>query len=219
VLFLITAAAYAQQIDFAIGAGTVSAPSSNFNTVTSSLEQSLRGGNFLTFSGDALIHKSMGIEGEVSWRTSRNLYGGAIPFRPLFWDFNGIYAPRFNKFLGAEVMAGIGAFSSRFYTGQYNCSYFGGCTNYTSFNHFMGDLGAGLRLYPVGNFFVRRPAHLQFWPRRPLWHFHRLLVRRKVLFPLSTLFPICHPERSPSERKRTRASRGTLCSVPYFFAH
>ena len=160
VLFLIATAAYGQQVDIAIGAGTVSAPPSNFNSVTSSLEQSLRGGTFLTISGDALIHKSMGIEGEISWRTSRNLYGGAIPYRPLFWDFNGIYAPRFNKFIGAELMAGIGAFSSRFYTGQYNCSYFGGCTNYTSFNHFMGDFGGGVRLYPMGNFFVRPEARL-----------------------------------------------------------
>jgi hypothetical protein len=160
VLSLVAAAAYGQEVDIAIGAGTVSAPSSNFNSVTQSLQQSLGGGNFLTISGDALIHKSMGIEGEVSWRTSRNLYGGAVPFRPLFWDFNGIYAPRFNRFLGAEVMAGIGSFSSRFYTGSYNCSYFGGCTNYTSYNHFMGDFGGGLRLYPIGNFFVRPEARL-----------------------------------------------------------
>ncbi len=162
VLSLIAAAARAQEIDVAIGAGTVSSAASNFNSVTSVLQQSLRGGNFLTISGDALIHKSMGIEGEVSWRTSRNLYGGpgGIPYRPLFWDFNGIYAPRFNRFLGAEVMAGIGAMSARFYSGQYSCSYFGGCSNYTSLNHFMGDFGGGLRLYPIGNFFVRPEARL-----------------------------------------------------------
>ena len=160
VLFLIATAAYGQEVDIAIGAGTVSAPSSNTSVVFQQFKQTLSGGNFLTISGDALIHKSLGIEGEVSWRTSRTNYAGVLPYRPLFWDFNGIYAPRFNKFLGAELMAGIGAMSARFYTGQYNCSYFGGCTNYTSISHFMGDFGGGLRLYPVGNFFVRPEARL-----------------------------------------------------------
>jgi hypothetical protein len=160
VLFLIATAAYAQELDLAIGAGTVSAPSSNTSVIFQQFKQTLSGGNFLTISGDALIHKSLGIEGEVSWRTSRTNYAGVLPYRPLFWDFNGIYAPRFNKFLGAEVMAGIGAMSARFYTGQSNCSYFGGCTNYVSINHFMGDFGGGLRLYPVGNFFVRPEARL-----------------------------------------------------------
>lgn len=160
VLFLITATAYSQQVDIAIGAGTVSAPSSNISNVFTQFKQTLSGGNFLTIGGDALIHKSMGVQGEVSWRTSRTNYGGVLPYRPLFWDFNAIYAPRFNKFLGAEVMAGIGAMSARFYTGQTNCSYFGGCTNYVSSNHFMGDFGGGIRLYPIGNFFIRPEARL-----------------------------------------------------------
>ena len=160
VLFLITATAYSQQVDIAIGAGTVSAPSSNISNVFSQFKQTLSGGNFLTIGGDALIHKSLGVQGEVSWRTSRTLYGGVLPYRPLFWDFNAIYAPRFNKFLGAEAMAGIGALSARFYTGQTNCSYFGGCTNYVSSNHFMGDFGGGIRLYPIGNFFIRPEARL-----------------------------------------------------------
>lgn len=160
VLFLITATAYSQQVDIAIGAGTVSAPSSNISNVFTQFKQTLSGGNFLTIGGDALIHKSLGVQGEVSWRTSRTLYGGVLPYRPLFWDFNAIYAPRFNKFLGAEAMAGIGALSARFYTGQTNCSYFGGCTNYVSSNHFMGDFGGGIRLYPIGNFFIRPEARL-----------------------------------------------------------
>ena len=160
VLFLITATAYSQQVDIAIGAGTVSAPSSSISNVFTQFKQTLSGGNFLTIGGDALIHKSLGVQGEVSWRTSRTLYGGVLPYRPLFWDFNAIYAPRFNKFLGAEAMAGIGAMSARFYTGQTNCSYFGGCTNYVSSNHFMGDFGGGIRLYPIGNFFIRPEARL-----------------------------------------------------------
>ncbi|MBV8476187.1 MAG: hypothetical protein JOZ36_05940 [Acidobacteria bacterium] len=160
VFCLIALAAHGQEVDVAIGAGTVSSPSSNISPIFSQFKQTLRGGNFLTIGGDALIHKSLGVEGEVSWRTSRTIYGGAFPYRPLFWDFNAIFAPRFNRFLGAEVLAGIGAESARFYTGQVSCSYLGGCTNYSSINHFMGDFGGGLRLYPIGNFFVRPEARL-----------------------------------------------------------
>jgi hypothetical protein len=152
VLSLVAAAAYGQQIDVAFGAGTVSAASSNVSNVFSQFKQTFSGGTFLAFSGDALIHKNLGFQGEVAWRASKTNYAGVLPYRPLFWDFNAIYAPRWNRFIGAEVMAGIGAESSRFYTGQGNCSYFGGCTNYQSISHFMGDFGGGIRLYPVGNF-------------------------------------------------------------------
>lgn len=157
--FILTIFAQAQQVDAAIGLGTVSSASTNFSNVFTNFKQSLRGGTFMSFSGDAFIKGNLGVEGEVAWRTSKTLYAGALPYRPLFWDFNAIYAPRFSKFFGVEALAGIGAESARFYTGL-NCSGFTGCTNYTSRSHFMGDFGGGLRLYPFGNFFVRPEARL-----------------------------------------------------------
>ena len=161
VLLVSAVGAWGQQIDVAFGAGTLSAPGSNVvGTNFAQFQQSLRGGTFLTFSGDALIKGNLGVQGEVTWRASQTNYAGFLPYRPLFWDFNAIYAPRFNKFVGAEVMAGIGAESARFYTGQYTCNYFSGCSNYQSSNHFMGDFGGGLKLYPVGNFFIRPEARL-----------------------------------------------------------
>ncbi len=159
VLFLLVTAAHGQQLDIAFGAGTISSPASTPATATQFFKQSLSGGAFLAFSGDALIKGNLGFQGEVAWRASRNLYAGVLPYRPVFWDFNAIYAPRFNRFLGAELMAGIGAESTRFYTGP-NYSYFGGYTNYTSRSKFMGDFGGGIRLYPVGNFFIRPEARL-----------------------------------------------------------
>jgi hypothetical protein len=150
-------AAQGQQLDIAFGAGTVSSAESTFSA--SSFEQSLRGGTYLAFSGDALIKGNFGVQGEVAWRASQSRYQGVLPYRPLFWDFNAIYAPRFNKYVGAEAMAGIGAESIRFYTGP-NYSYFGGYTNYTATSHFMGDFGGGLKLYPAGNFFVRPEVRL-----------------------------------------------------------
>jgi hypothetical protein len=149
----------AQQVDAAFGVGTLTGASSNTAVSFANFTQSLSGGAYLNFSGDALIIKNFGIQGEVAWRASQNLYAGFQPYRPVLWDFNAIYAPRFNQHFGAEVMGGIGAENIRFYQNFYNCG-FTGCTNYTTSTHFLGHFGGGIRLYPVGNFFVRPEAHI-----------------------------------------------------------
>ena len=149
--------AYGQQLDAAFGVGTLIAPSAS-SANSDHAPQTMGGGTFLSFSGDFLFYKHLGISGEGAWRASQNLYGGFQPFRPVLYDFNAIYAPSFHN-VGAELMAGIGGSSSRFYTPYYNCS-FTGCTDYTSSNHFMTHFGAAVRWYPVGNFFIRPEAHL-----------------------------------------------------------
>ena len=78
----------------------------------------------------------------------------------MFWDFNAIYALWFNRFPGAEVLAGIGAESVWFYSGNYNCDIYENCSNYVSSNHFMGDVGGGIRIYAYRNFFVRPEMRL-----------------------------------------------------------
>jgi hypothetical protein len=149
----------AQQVDAAFGLGTLTGASSNAAASFANFTQSLSGGAYLNFSGDALIKGNFGVQGEVAWRASRNLYAGFQPYRPVIWDFNAIYAPRFNQHLGAEVMGGIGAESIRFYQNSFNCG-FTGCTNYTTSTHFLGHFGGGIRIYPTGNFFVRPEAHI-----------------------------------------------------------
>jgi hypothetical protein len=149
----------AQQVDAAFGLGTLTGASSNTAASFANFSQSLSGGAYLNFSGDALIKGNFGVQGEVAWRASRNLYAGFHPYRPVIWDFNAIYAPRFNQHLGAEVMGGIGAENIRFYQNFFNCG-FTGCTNYTTSTHFLGHFGGGIRIYPTGNFFVRPEAHI-----------------------------------------------------------
>jgi hypothetical protein len=148
-----------QQVDAAFGLGTLTGSSSNAAVSFANFTQSLSGGAYLNFSGDALIKGNFGVQGEVAWRASRNLYAGFQPYRPVIWDFNAIYAPRFNQHLGAEVMGGIGAENIRFYQNFFNCG-FTGCTNYTTSTHFLGHFGGGIRIYPTGNFFVRPEAHI-----------------------------------------------------------
>jgi len=143
------------QFDVGFGVGTVTAPSSTSATGNHS-PQTIGGGAYLDFTGDYLFWRHVGVEGEVAWRASENLYGGYQPFRPIFYDFNAIYAPPLGRHMQLELLAGLGGLSTRFYTQNYTCDYFTySCTNYVSSNHFMGDVGAGIRVYLTRGVFVR----------------------------------------------------------------
>ena len=158
-VFLLTQRpAQAQEFDAAFGVGTLTAPSASSATGNYA-PQSLSGGAYPSFSGDFLFKGRLGVGGEVAWRASRAIYGAYQPYRPIFWDFNGIYVPKLGKFAAAELMAGIGVESLRAYQPFTTCG-FTGCTNYVSTNHFLGHFGGGLRLYAHGHFFVRPEAHL-----------------------------------------------------------
>jgi hypothetical protein len=149
---------YAQEFDAAIGAGTVVAPSASGATGNHA-PVTLGGGTYPVFSADLLLKRNFGVSGELAWRASRNIYASIQPERPLFYDFNGIYAPKIGRHAGAELMAGVGWESIRFYQPFTTCGAIS-CTNFVSSNHFMGHFGGGLRYYFHGHFFVRPEAHL-----------------------------------------------------------
>jgi hypothetical protein len=154
--FLVHSNVHAQQFDVAFGVGTLTAPSASSAT-GSHAPVSLTGGAYPVFSADLLLKRQFGVSGELAWRASQNLYGGFQPYRPLFYDFNGIYAPKLGKHAAAELSAGIGWESLRFYQGFTSCGAIS-CTDFVSSNHFMGHFGAGLRYYFRGHFFVRPEA-------------------------------------------------------------
>ena len=156
--FLIIGSVHAQQFDVAFGVGTLTAPSASSASGDHN-PVSLTGGAYPVFSADLLLKGPLGVSGELAWRGSRNLYAGFQPYRPLFYDFNGIYSPKLGPHAAAELMAGIGWESLRFYTGTINCGAIT-CTDFVSSNHFMGHIGGGLRYYFHGHFFVRPEAHL-----------------------------------------------------------
>ena len=160
-LFVSAHTMHAQQLDGAFGVFTVTAPSNATLTSTSFTPQSIGGGAFPGFSADYLFKNHLGVQGEVAWRAKQNIYGGYQPFRPILYDFNAMYAPYFGKKVEAEVLAGFGGQSARFYNATYNCS-FTGCTDYSSSNHLMGHIGGGIRLYVYNRFFVRPEAHVYF---------------------------------------------------------
>ena len=152
--------AQAQQFDVAFGLGTVTGPDAS-SASGDHFPQSITGGAYPSFSGDFLLKGRLGVQGEIAWRASQALFAGIQPYRPLFIDFNGIWIPQLGKSASAELMAGIGLESARFYQNGYNCSGFTGtCTNYVSSNHFLGHFGGGIRYYFWGNAFIRPEAHL-----------------------------------------------------------
>src|ERR1700687_862200 len=151
--------AQAQKIALAFGVRTVTAPSAS-SASGSYAPVSLTGGTYPGFSGDVLFWHNLGIGSEVYWRASQsdNYLGSGFNYRPLFYAFNAVYSPKLANHTYLELLGGIGALSTRFYTGTVCGPY--SCTNYQSSNHFMGDFGAGIKFYPKGGFFVRPEARL-----------------------------------------------------------
>lgn len=154
---LLASSGYGQQFDAAFGAGTIT--SSSGKIVNGLYFPSDTGGAYLGFSADLLLRHRFGFEGEMSWRASQALYGGFQPYRPIFYSFNAIWAPRLSKHFTAELLAGIGGEDVRFY-GFTSCNNFFGCTTYASSNHFMGNFGGGIRAYVWHDLFIRPEVRL-----------------------------------------------------------
>jgi len=151
--------ASAQQFDIAFGYGTVTGtPASDASA--GHAPQSISGGGYPSFSGDFLFFKKyFGVGGQVAWRANQNVDIFFTPYRPILYDFNAVWAPPIGKHVQAELQAGIGGESLRFYTPFFTCN-FTGCTNFQSSNHFLGHFGGGVRLYVTRSIFIRPEAHL-----------------------------------------------------------
>jgi len=151
-VFALASLASAQQGDAMFGFGTLMSSGSCNNNTGLCPE---KGGLYPNVGADVIFHKRVGIAFDVAWRGSQGNYAGiGLPYRPILYDFNADYQPRLSKKVGADLFAGIGWQSTRFYSGNYTCSYFS-CINYVSSNHFLIDAGAGIRYYFWGHVFVR----------------------------------------------------------------
>ena len=178
-LVTFTASLHAQEFDAGLGFGTVKAPASSNGFPSES------GGLYISFSGNTRLwlHHHLGFGGEVAPRFRQTLYGnsftGAIPYRPIFYDFNAVYGDTWiKKRIGADVMAGIGGQDVRFYSNNYYCGAFS-CTNYQSSNHFAWHFGADVRLYVYGHAFIRPEAH--YFVVHNNWEFNKVNVARYAI--------------------------------------
>ncbi len=154
-VFALSNLASAQQGDFAVGFSTLTSPgASSCGSGLSSCAE--KGGLYPSIGGDAIFHKRVGVGFDITWRGGQGDYAGAdIPYRPIIFDFNGVYQPRLGKKLGLDLVGGIGWQDTRFYgyNNSVSCIYFSAC--YSSYNHFLVDVGAGVRYYVWQHVFVR----------------------------------------------------------------
>jgi hypothetical protein len=159
--FLCAGAAQAQQFDMGFGFGTVIGEPASSASLPDHFPQSLSGGGYPSFSGDFLFKKNFGVGGEIAWRAHQNVDIFFQPYRPIFTDFNAVYAPNLGKRAQADLQGGIGWETIRFYQPFFNCTAFG-CTNFTSSNHFLVHVGAGLRVFTRRSFFLEPQANFYF---------------------------------------------------------
>lgn len=164
--------AIAQQGDAYFGGGTLlssSASSSSLITGTNCGTNSSggvlcpeKGGTYLNLGADVILKHRIGAAFDINWKASQGQIGGpgGQPYRPLLWDFNGVFQPRLTKKVGLDLVAGIGWQNTRFYSYQntVSCNYFYAC--YQSSNHFLVDVGGGIRYYFFGHAFVRPEVRL-----------------------------------------------------------
>jgi len=164
--FVLCIFASAQQGDAYIGGGTLLSSSASAPLIPGTncgLNSSgnavcpEKGGTYLNLGADVIFKRRIGAAFDINWKASQGAFGGpgGQPYRPLLFTFNGVFQPRLSKKAGLDLFGGIGWQSTRFYGYQptSNCVYFGAC--YTSSNHFLVDVGAGLRYYVWGHVFVR----------------------------------------------------------------
>ena len=153
-VFFMVHQASAQQADAMFGFGTITSPGSTSCNGISGCPET--GGLYPSVGADVIFHHRIGFAYEVTWRGGQGAYGGSggAPYRPIINDFNAVFQPRINKRVGFDIMAGIGWQDTRLYTSQYSCTYFS-CTNYSTNNNFLVDVGGGLRYYFWHHVFIR----------------------------------------------------------------
>ena len=156
-VLLFATLAPAQQIDIALG-GSVLMASSPTSSSVNFQPPSEKGGTYINISGDFVKFKHrLGLNVETAWRYKTGNYEGYETYRPIFTDVNALFQPKLGKKLGLDLMGGVGVASTRFNLVT-SCNS-PGCINYTSSNHFMEDLGGGIRYYVWRHVFVRPEVH------------------------------------------------------------
>lgn len=163
VLFFVFAnfASAQEQVDILLGGATLKSfpprnDSVNFHPLTE------ENGTYVSLGGDfvGFRKRRLGLNFETAWRYHQASYYGYENYRPILTDVNALFQPKLTKKIGLDFMAGVGVASNRFDL-LAPCS-IPGCANFTSSNHFMEDLGFGVRYrfwHKLPHIFVRPEAH------------------------------------------------------------
>jgi len=148
-----------------LGFGTVMSPGASACAPANSSAYGItcpeKGGVYPNISADVIFHRRIGFGFDAVWRGGQGNFAGlGAPYRPILYDFNAVFQPKITKKVGLDLMGGIGWQSTRFYGYQptFSCYALNAC--YNSNNHFLVDVGGGLRYYVWGHVFVRPEAHV-----------------------------------------------------------
>jgi hypothetical protein len=162
--------ARAQHVDFAVGGSTLWSPE-NKTALTGFIPPPEKGGVYPQASLQLISPSHFGINVEGAFRYHKTFYNDYQPYRPIFYDLNGVFAPRLGKKFSGDFMAGVGGETVLFYTQLNPCTALAnGCLSYVNSNHFLVHLGGDVRYYMYHNFFVRPEAHWNFIPNNFEFH-------------------------------------------------
>jgi len=163
-LFLSTTLAHAQKLDVYFGVGTAMDSSSGqsidtFGTGTSFTTPEMTGA-MGKVGADFMFTPHFGVGGQTDFRFGQASYAG-LNYRPVFYDFNGIWMPFGHKYkrVVPEFQAGLGGVNLKFYLPQSFCDSFAGCSSSNTFvessNHLQVHMSAGVRIYATSHLFIR----------------------------------------------------------------
>lgn len=115
-------------------------------------------GLFATVGGSLMLTNHFGAGAEINWRAGQGNYSG-VNYRPIFYDFNGIWQPIKSKRFVPEIQAGIGGVAVHFNANTSLCDQLVGCSTVSlgseSSGHFQTHLGVAARLYATPHIFFR----------------------------------------------------------------
>jgi len=122
-------------------------------------------GLFATVGGGLMLTDHFGAGAEINWRAGQGNYTG-VNYRPIFYDFNGIWQPVKTKRLVPEIQGGIGGVALRFNANGTQCDALAGCQNVNlgseSSSHFQLHGSAAARLYVTPRLFLRPAVDLHY---------------------------------------------------------
>lgn len=161
---ILSTAAFAQQGDVGFGFGTIMSPGSSSCSISSITGYPVcpeKGGLYPNVSADVIFHRRIGFAYDVTWRGGQGAYPySGQPYRPIINTFDAIFQPRLGKKVGLDLKGGIGIQSTRYYSNNYVCSFT--CSNYVTSDHFLLNVGGGIRYYVWNHVFVR-PEVNYYW--------------------------------------------------------
>lgn len=149
-----------QQVDIAVGGGTVFSPKPT-SASEGFVPPTEKGGTYPSASAQAIFSNHFGFNVEGAFRYDKGLYNGFQRFRPALYDANLAYAARVTNRIRADAQVGIGGETVFFYNqfGSCNPIYGGSCAIQNNSTHFTEHIGGDLRYYFWRNVFVRPEAH------------------------------------------------------------